>query len=72
MGGIGTGGVLEESDINALREEALRRLEDNQNDTAISTTAADHIQQLQLVLLASGGDRYFASCTKLNSPPSLL
>ena len=37
MGGIGTGGVLEESDINALKAEARRRLEDSQNDSAINS-----------------------------------
>ena len=46
MGGIGTGGVLEESDINALRLEALRRLEDSQNDTAINS-----LLQRELVLV---------------------
>ena len=37
MGGIGTGGVLEESDINALKAEARRRLEESQNDAAINS-----------------------------------
>ena len=37
MGGIGAGGVLEESDIDALKAEARRRLEDSQNDSAINS-----------------------------------
>ena len=46
MGGIGTGGVLEDSDINALRLEALRRLEDSRNNTAINS-----LLQRELVLV---------------------
>ncbi len=36
MGGSGTGGVFRESDIEALREEAQRRLEESQNDSAVN------------------------------------
>ena len=46
MGGVSAGGVLEESDINALREEALRQLEYSQNDTAINS-----LLQQELVLV---------------------
>ena len=37
MGGSGTGGVFRESDMEALREEARRRLEESQNDSAVNS-----------------------------------
>ena len=37
MGGSGTGGVFRADDIEALREEARRRLEESQNDSAVNS-----------------------------------
>ena len=37
MGGSGAGGVFRESDIESLREEARRRLEESQADSAVNS-----------------------------------
>ena len=37
MGGSGAGGVFRESDIESLREEARRRLEESQTDSAVNS-----------------------------------
>ena len=37
MGGSGTGGVFRAGDIEALREEARRRLEESQNNSAVNS-----------------------------------
>ena len=37
MGGSGSGGIFRESDIESLREEARRRLQESQNDSAVNS-----------------------------------
>ena len=37
MGGSGSGGIIRESDIEFLREEARRRLQESQNDSAVNS-----------------------------------
>ena len=37
MGGSGTGGIIKQSDIDSLQQEARQRLEESQNDSAVNS-----------------------------------